>query len=65
MSFQIEKKNILDILKKYKGDNPVVVYFEETKSSIESNDSTAIDIDNEKLYEDLKMYLDEDDIVIK
>ena len=60
-----EKKNILDILKKYKGDNPVVVYFEETKSSIESNDSTAIDIDNEKLYEDLKIYLDEDDIVIK
>lgn len=60
-----DKKSILDILKKYKGDNPVVVYFEETKSSIESNDSTAIDIDNEKLYEDLKMYLDEDDIVIK
>ena len=53
------------ILKKYKGDNPVVVYFEETNSSIESNDSTAIDIDNEKLYEDLKVYLDEDDIVIK
>lgn len=60
-----DKRKILDILKKYKGDNPVVVYFEETKSSIESNDSTAIDIDNEKLYEDLKVYLDEDDIVIK
>ncbi len=60
-----DKKDILDILKKYKGDNPVVVYFEETKSTIESNDSTAIDIDNEKLYEDLKMHLNEDDIVIK
>lgn len=60
-----DKRKILDILKKYKGDNPVVVYFEETNSSIESNDSTAIDIDNEKLYEDLKVYLDEDDIVIK
>ena len=60
-----DKRKILDILKKYKGDNPVVVYFEETNSSIESNDSTAIDIDNEKLYEDLRIYLDEDDIVIK
>ena len=60
-----DKKDILDILKKYKGDNSVVVYFEETKSTIESNDSTAIDIDNAKLYEDLKKYLDDDDIVIK
>lgn len=60
-----DKKDILDILKKYKGDNSVVVYFEETKSTIKSNDSTAIDIDNAKLYEDLKKYLDDDDIVIK
>lgn len=62
---EASKKDVLDILKKYKGDNPVVVYFEETKSTIESNENAAIDIDNAQLYKDLKAYLADDDIVVK